>query len=461
MAEPVPPQAYWSQPAAEVLSSLQGTPAGLTAQDARERLIRHGPNRLAPRRRLSALVLFLAQFKSPIVLLLAVSAALSSLLGERVDGVIILSILVVSSILQFWQEHSAANATQKLLMRIETKATVLRDGQAMTVPVADVVPGDVVRLSGGGSVPADCLIIESDDLSVDEATLTGETFPTAKMPGVLPPDTPLGQRSNCVFMGTHAVSGSGKAVVVRSGAATEFGRISGHLRLRSPETAFATRVRRFGYMLTEFTLLLTLVIFGVNAYARRPVIDSLLFALALAVGLTPQLLPAIVSITLARGASRMAARKVIVKRLEAIEDFGSMNVLCSDKTGTLTEGTVRVQSALDLHGTDSRKTALYGYLNATFQAGYTNPIDAAIRSAWTFDVSGYRKLDETPYDFVRKRLSVLVTSGTSHLLITKGALESVLAACGFAEDNSRLVALEEVRDQVIARYEAFGQRGLR
>lgn len=461
MTEPSEPLAFWSHPAAEVLSVLGATPAGLTAQDARERLTRYGPNRLAAHRQFSGFALFLAQFKSPIVLLLAASAVLSALLGQTVDAGIILSILIVSSLLQFWQERSAADATKKLLVRIQTKATVLRDGAAVTIPLTEVVPGDIVLLAGGGSVPGDCLILESDDLSVDEATLTGETFPAAKMPSVLAADTSLGQRTNCVFMGTHVVSGSATAVVVRTGTATEFGQVSQRLRLRPPETAFAAGVQRFGYLLTEFTLLLTVAIFGLNVYARRPVIDSILFALALAVGLTPQLLPAIVSITLARGAKRMAARKVIVKRLEAIEDFGSMNVLCADKTGTLTEGTVRVQSALDAQGAESRKVALYGYLNAALQAGYTNPIDEAIRSTAAFDLSGYRKLDEIPYDFVRKRLSVLVAAGTSNLLITKGALEPTLAVCDFAESGGVAVALQELRAQIVARHEGFGRQGLR
>jgi Mg2+-importing ATPase len=374
------PEQPWAVPAASLLDSLHTTPQGLTGSEARLRLARFGPNLTAARKRSNALTLLLGQFNSPIILLLLFSAALSFFLQDPLDASIILAIVLASGFLGFWQERGAADAVEKLLAVVQVKATLLRDASPTDLPVEDVVPGDVTVLNAGDVIPGDCLVLESKDLFVDEATLTGETFPVGKLPGVLPADTPLDKRTNTLFMGTHVVSGSATALVVLTGKATEFGKVSERLQVRAPETEFERGLRRFGYLLMEITLVMALVVFAVNVYYSRPPLDSFLFALALAVGMTPQLLPAIVSVNLAQGAKRMAQEKVIVKRLASIENFGSMNVLCSDKTGTLTEGIVRVRSALDVQGKDSDKTLLYAYLNSYYEAGFTNPIDEAIRS---------------------------------------------------------------------------------
>jgi Mg2+-importing ATPase len=279
---------------------------------------------------------------------------------------------------------------------------------------------------------------------------------------VLPPETPLSKRSNALFMGTNVVSGSAHVLVVHTGTDTEFGKVSERLKLRSPETEFERGVRRFGYFLLEVTLVLVIAIFGVNVYLSRPVLDSFLFSLALAVGLTPQLLPAIISINLSHGASRMARDKVIVKRLASIENFGSMNVLCSDKTGTLTEGIVHIHSALDIHGNASDKVLFYAYLNSFYETGFANPVDEAIRSHKTFDLSGYRQLDEVPYDFVRKRLSILVSKEDRHLMVTKGALKNVLDVCSSAEALDGTISdISKVHGQIQQYYEEFGSKGFR
>ena len=326
------------------------------------------------------LALLLAQFKSPLILLLLFATGLSFFLHDPVNALIILTIVLVSGLLGFWQEHSATNAVEQLLAMVQIKATVLRDGSPYEIPVEEIVTGDIVILNAGDIVPGDCLIDESKDLFVDEATLTGETYPVEKSVAVLAPETPLGQRTNALWMGTHVVSGSAKALVISTGKQTEFGKVSERLRLRPQETDFERGIRRFGYFLMEVTLVLVIAIFAINVYLARPVLDSFLFSLALAVGLTPQLLPAIISINLAHGAKRMAEGKVIVKRLASIENFGSMNVICSDKTGTLTEGSVRLQSALDVTGAASEKVLLDAYLNAFYETGFTNPIDEAIRT---------------------------------------------------------------------------------
>ena len=289
---------FWSVPAAELLTDLHATPAGLTGADAERRLTSGGHHRKTSNRRASDLTLLLAQFKSPIILLLLAAAGLSFSLKDVADAAIILIIVLISGALGFWQERGAADAVQKLLAIVQIKLTIRRDGGEVEIPIEEVVPGDVVLLIAGDIIPGDSLLLESKDLFVDEATLTGETFPVEKMPGVVPAETPLVQRTNSLFMGTHVVSGTGKAVVARTGKDTEFGQISETLRLRPPETGFERGVRQFGYLLMEVTLLLVMGIFAVNVYLHRPVLESFLFSLAIAVGLTPQLLPAIISVNL-------------------------------------------------------------------------------------------------------------------------------------------------------------------
>jgi Mg2+-importing ATPase len=456
------PLTFWSLPSADLLAQLQTTPLGITSDKARQRLTRYGSNLLTPRKRSGSLALFLAQFKSPITLILLFAAGLSFFLNENVNVFIILAIVFISGILGFWQERGAANAIEKLLAIVQIEATVLRDGSPIEIPVDEIVPGDVIILNGGDIIPGDCLILESKDLFVDEATLTGETYPVEKSAGELAKETQLGQRNNTLFMGTHVVSGSTKAVVVCTGTETEFGKVSERLRLRPPETEFERGVRRFGYFLMEITLILVISIFAINTYMSRPVLEALLFSLALAVGLTPQLLPAIIIVNLAHGAKRMAQQKVIVKRLASIENFGSMNVLCSDKTGTLTEGVVRVNSALDVEGKESEKVLFYAYLNAFFETGFTNPIDSAIRNYRQFDMSGYQKMDEVPYDFIRKRLSILVSKDNKNIMVTKGALTNVLSVCSSAQtSDGNIVNIAAIKEQIQQAFEKQSNMGLR
>ncbi len=385
----------------ELLQALGSSSSGLTSARAREHLLQSSANRLLSHRGFAGLRLLLRQFTSPIILILIGAAILSGFLRDSVDAGIIIGIVLASGLLGFWQEHTAANAAAKLTAVVATKARVLRDGAEALLPIEQIVPGDVVLFSAGALIPADCRLLEARDLFVNEAALTGETYPVEKSPGEISATTALAHRTNALLMGTHVVSGTTRAVVVEVGRATEFGKIYERLKLRPPETEFEHGIRRFGYFLAEITFLLVLAIFAFNVYFHEPVLDSFMFALALAVGLTPQLLPAIISINLAHGARRMAARKVIVKRLAAIENFGSMNVLCADKTGTLTEGEVLVHSALDSQGKVSAKVLLYAYLNATNETGFVNPIDEAIRHAQVGDTADWRKLDEIPYDFLR------------------------------------------------------------
>jgi Mg2+-importing ATPase len=453
---------FWSVTGSELPGKFKTSANGLTTGEAKKRLLDYGANRMKPQKRSDAFTLLIAQFKSPIILILLFATVLSLFLHNIVDASIILAIVIISGLLGFWQEHSASNAIEKLLEIVQITASVFRDGNEKEIHVEEIVPGDIVMLNAGDIVPGDCILLESKDLFVDEAMLTGETFPVEKDVSVLAADTPLSKRSNAVWMGTHVVSGTAKVLVTLTGKKTEFGKVSERLKLKPLETEFEHGIRRFGYFLGEVTLLLVVIIFAINVYLHRPVLESFLFSLALAVGLTPQLLPAIISINLAHGAKKMALKKVIVKRLASIENFGSMNVICSDKTGTLTEGSVKVESALDINGEANDKVFLFAYLNAFYQTGFTNPIDEAILKYKKIDLPGYRKQDEIPYDFLRKRLSIAVIQNNTHLMITKGALTNILEVCSSVETkDGTIVDIASMKDTIQKHFEEFSNLGFR
>jgi len=456
------PKAFWHLPSEQQLEQLATTRKGLTNEEAKVRIKRYGANRLNNKKDVGNVKLFLAQFKNSIILILLFATGLSFFLHDRLDAAIILTIVLISGCLGFWQEKGAADAVKKLLAMVQITVSVLRNGVASEIASDHLIPGDIILLKAGDVIPGDCLLLDSDNLFVDEAILTGESYPAEKLPGVLPEDSPLSQRTNALWMGTHVQSGTATALVVATGQATEFGKLSQRIKLKAPETEFERGVRRFGYLLMEVTLILVILIFAVNVYLAKPVIDSFLFALALAVGLTPQLLPAIISVNLAHGARRMAEQKVIVKQLASIENFGSMNVLCSDKTGTLTEGVVHLKGTLDVAGNPSDKVAEYAYLNSVFETGFNNPIDEAIRQFREFDLTGYTKLAEIPYDFYRKRLSLLAAHQSGNILVTKGALTNILEVCSEIENSDgTLTGIDEAREPIQQRFEEFSRQGFR
>jgi len=453
---------FWSIAVADLCKMLNIKGDGLSSTEAENRLANFGANRLKPPKRSDILTLLINQFKSPIILILLFATGLSFFLHDPADAAIVLTIVIISGLLGFWQEYTASDAIKKLLAVVQIKATVIRDGKQQDVHSEDIVPGDIVILSAGDVVPGDCRILESKDVFADESMLTGETFPIEKSVSVLPEDTLLAQRTNTLWMGTHIVSGNSKALVVHTGSATEFGKVSERLKLKPQETDFEHGIRKFGYFLAEVTMILVIIIFAINVYLNRPVMDSFLFSLALAVGLTPQLLPAIISINLSHGAKKMAQKKVIVKRLASIENFGSMNILCSDKTGTLTEGIVKVHSIVDSDGASSEKVFLYAYLNAFYETGFSNPIDEAIRNFRPVDLTGFEKHDEIPYDFIRKRLSIVISHGDECLLITKGALSNILEVCTTVETgNGESVELDSAIEKIQALYSEYSGNGFR
>jgi len=453
---------YWSKTSSEILKILETTELGLTSQDAENRIDKFGANKLKPKKKRGKIRLFLAQFKNPIILILLSTAILSFVLQDAIDGLIIIVILFISSFLGFWQEMNATIAIEKLLSIVNIKIKVLRNGIEQEINVEDIVPGDIILFSAGEIIPADSILLESKNLFVNEATLTGETYPVEKNPEPTSANDPLGKRTNVLFMGTSVISGIAKAVVVHTGKETEFGKISEKLEHKAPQTEFEHGLKRFGYLLSNLTLLFVIFIFAINIFLSRPFLDSFTFALALAIGLTPQLLPAIISINLSRGAKRLADQKVIVKKLNSIENFGSMNVLCSDKTGTITQGIMELYSAVDINGKENEKVLTFAYINSFYELGYVNPIDQAIRESNKVKIEGYQKLDELPFDFIRKRLSVLVQKENDIVLISKGAVPNILNACSFVElSNNEIDPLSRNMNQIQNYFKELSDKGFR
>lgn len=453
---------FWSLSTDKVMENLNSSSSGLSTKDAGKIRKTVGLNTLKESKKKTGLLLFLNQFKSPITIILLLAAMLSFFLSDGIDATIIIIIVLFSTLLGYWQEKTAGDAVSQLLSLIQIKASVIRDGQKVDIPTEDVVPGDIVLLSAGDVVPADCLLLEEDELFVDEAAFTGETFPVEKNVGVLPTDTILSKRWNAVFMGSHVVSGTAKAVVVATGSFTEFGNISQSLKKKSPETAFEIGIRKFGYLLMQITLVMVIFLFGINVLLHKPILDSLLFTLAIAVGLTPQLLPAIITVNLSKGAKNMAQKQVIVKRLDSIENYGNMNVLCSDKTGTLTEGKVKVSQGVDCFGKESYDVLLMAKINASLQQGFRNPIDEAIANLPLDGVDSYTRIDEIPYDFIRKRLSLLAGNNQEVRLITKGAVNKILEICTQAVNaDGTIVPIEQASGSIRKLYEDLSAQGYR
>ena len=457
---------YWSHKQDILLRETGSTFDGLNTSAAKDRLQRYGANVLKARRHDTPLRMFLAQLTSPLVLILIFAAVVSAVVRQWVDAAIVLFIVTASAALSFTQEYSASHAVEKLRSQVTLKTIVLRDGKKQSIPVEEIVSGDVVLLSAGSLVPADGIVLEAKDFFVNQAVLTGETFPVEKVPGPVDEDAGLSERINMVFMGTNVRSGTARVLITQTGIGTAFGQIAHRLTLRPPETEFERGIRKFGYLLTQIMLALITVIFIINALLSKPMIDSLLFAIALAVGIAPELLPAIISISMSKGAQAMAKDGVIVRRLSAIENLGSMDVLCTDKTGTLTQGVVHLDKALDIEGHPSDDVMRWAYLNAAFQTGIANPLDEAILAHPHIDTAGMDKLEEIPYDFHRKRMSVVVDadpgSAVKPLLITKGAMSNILEVCGSVRSGGEDKPLsQEQRSSINERFTAWSAQGFR
>jgi len=417
--------------------------SGLTSQEAGMRLQQFGPNDPAPRRRRSAVLDLLHLFLNPLVLILLIAATTSAFLGEKADALIIITIVLLSVIVDFVQTYRSQKAIGKLQAQVAPTATVLRDGQWQELHRSEVVPGDLVRLSAGDLVPADARLMTARDVYVQQAALTGESLPvekeTSDTESSTRPDAP-----NMVFLGTSVVSGSATAEVVATGRNTSFGDIATRLSAAPEETAFDHGLKSFSLLLARTVIFLVIFLLVISFLLHRDPLQSLLFAVALAVGLTPEFLPMITSVTLSKGARAMARKKVIVKHLSAIQNFGSIDILCSDKTGTLTSGQMTLDRSLDPFGQPSPRAFGLAFLNSQFQTGIRSPLDAAIlQQPKPQGIEGYEKRDEIPYDFERRRLSIVVEAGGDQLLITKGSPEGMFPLLKFYEVGGQDFPLDE------------------
>lgn len=425
-------------------------PVGLSSTEARERLQRHGRNEPRTRTRERPLRAWLRRFGDPLVLLLIAASLASALLGEGASAAVIVLTLLGSVTLDFVQEHRAGRAAERLRASVALRARVLRDGSWRNLPAAEIVPDDLVQLTAGDLVPADGRIVEARDLFVREALLTGEPYPVEKPAG------------GDAFAGSSVLSGSGTLQVCVTGSSTRLGGIAETLRRERPPTAFERGTRRFGLLIVRMTFILVFTVVAVHAFTGRPMEQTLLFAVALAVGLTPELLPMVVSVTLARGALRLAAARVIVKRLSAIQDLGSMDVLCTDKTGTLTEASIRLDRHVDAAGRDSARVLELAVLNSRFESGLQSPLDEAILAHGEVDTAGWRKIDEVPFGFERRRVSVLLERGGERLVIAKGAPEDLLPLCTTCEDGAGLRPMDDAAQAaMLSLFEALGRDGYR
>ena len=466
------------------LDSVEATvpprvPVGLHDTEAEARLSTYGPNEPVLQKKQILALQLLRRFASPLVAILLLSSVASAVLGDLTNAAIIVAIVVLSIGVEFFQTHRSERAAEALKSRVAQTATVLRDGSFREVVRRNLVPGDVIRLTAGDMVPADAWLLEAKDLHVNEAALTGESLPVEKAANAGASDreraSDLGRAQHAVFMGASVVSGNAIAEITATGPRTMFGEVAHALARRRPPSDFESGIARFGTLILKTVLFLVLFVFVVAAALHRDPFQSLLFAVALAVGLTPEFLPMITTVTLTRGALRMAKEKVIVKNLAAIQNFGSIDILCSDKTGTLTTGEMTLEVHVDPRGAPSERPLLLAYVNSFFESGVENPLDTAVLVKAKLnpldaavlrhdhpDISGFEKVDEVPFDFERRRVSVVVARGGERLLVTKGAPEHVISIASTYEVDGRVLPLDETsRAQATATFEKLGAEGLR
>jgi Mg2+-importing ATPase len=461
---------YWSLQPAEVYEALKTTKDGLTQGEASARLEKTGYNEL-PRQGFSALRIFVRQFGNPLFIILLAATVVSFFVGSPEQAATILIIILLSVVLGFYNEYKAGKLVDDLQRKVSIKAIVMRDGKISEIESRLLVPGDVVSVDIGDIVPADMRIVEVKDLEVDEATLTGESFPVVKTAQGITVEHPTAHSAaNYLFTGTIIVHGSAKGVVARTGKDTEFGYISKSLARPHPQTEFQRGVKQYGNLLISLTIALAVGIFVLNAALKHPLLDSLLFALAVAIGLVPELMPAIVTICLSNGAHKMARQRVIVKRLVSLEDFGNMDVLCTDKTGTLTEGKIVLKDYFSLDAKNDPKTLLYAMLCSSAVLGDKvtgTPMDVAV---WEYAIANgfkdltrpFTKVDEIPFDYQRRMVSTVVKDDIDVLLITKGAPESVVLQCTYYDSGG---ANLPINDEVLAiadkRFQELSEAGYR
>jgi P-type Mg2+ transporter len=436
----------------QAFGQLQSSSKGLSTEEASKRLLTNGRNELQSIQQRGLFVEFLGHFKSPLVIILLFASAISFALGDITNAIIIACIVIISAVLDFFEEKSAHDAAKKLKESVKNKVQVMRDGAAQEINSEEICAGDVVLLNAGKIVPADGRVIEAKDFFINQSSLTGESFPNEKTVFPLTKiPTSLDELDNMVLMGTNVVSGSAKVLIVKTGMQTQFGKIASKLTLPDQETSFSHGVRQFGYLVMRVTILLVMFIFIINGVYKHNWLEAFMFALAVAVGLTPELLTMIMSVSMARGSQQMAKKGAIVKRLASIPNFGSMDVLCTDKTGTLTQDKITLIKCTDANGDVNQKVHEYAYVNSYFQSGIKNPLDDAMLINSDIDTSGYQKIDEVPFDFFRKKMSVVVKQNNQLTIITKGAPEEVLKSCKVTD--------AAIHNKLNSFYEAYSRDG--
>jgi Mg2+-importing ATPase len=456
--------AFWKQSRQTLLEQLGATEQGLTSTEAAARLVKYGRNEAAAAKRTPAWLALARRFGNPLVIILLVASGLSAVTGDVASFVIIAGIVLLSVSLDFVQESRAQSAVDALRAQVALRAAVRRDGADLSLPVDQVVPGDVVRLAAGDLAPADGVLLSARDFFVNQALLTGESYPVEKQAtDQKDPAAAVGDAGNVALAGTSVVSGSAIMLVCETGRRTSLGQIADTLTAKPAPTSFEIGLRRFSMLILRITLVLVLLVMAESMAFHRPWLESLIFALALAVGLTPELLPMIMTITLARGATRLSRERVIVKSLPSIHNLGAMDVLCTDKTGTLTEARIALTQHIDVSGAESQRVLTLAWLNSHFESGLKSPLDDAILAAGEIDASAWTKIDEAPFDFERRRVSVLLERAGERILIIKGAPEDLMRLCTRVETTGTGVGplTNELRAQLRARFDDLSAQGLR
>ena len=437
---------------------------GLTSTEAAQRLQQYGENVIAKKKRMRPVVAFLKKFQSPLILLLIGASVVSIFLGQGTDAVIILIMVAMSAILDFVNTRRSEKATQSLISKVAITATVIRDGREQELKINEIVPGDIVQLTAGDIIPADCVVLTAKDLFINQSALTGESFPVEKEPATSAIDAKLTdtERRDLVFMGSSVVTGYATVRVDKTGASTKFGAIAERLAATPEETDFEKGIKKFSYLIMQVTFVLVVLVFGINAFVHRGIFESFIFALAIAIGLTPELLPMIIALALSHGSMNMSKKNVIVKNLSSIQNLGSMDILCTDKTGTLTENKITLVRHVDWSGHDSDEVLYYTYLNSIFHTGVKNPLDGAIREFKHLSVTGYKKYDELPFDFQRRRESIVVEKDGQRTIVTKGAPEFVMPICKTYRSGGRDLPFDGLnREAAQHEYDALSRDGFR
>jgi len=441
---------------------------GLTSFEAKKYLLKYGENTIYHRKKLKPFIMLLKKFNSPLLYLLMGASIISFFFGQRVNAVILIVMILVSVLLDFFNSYKSEKVAEKLVASVASTATVRRDGKKVEIPFHGLVPGDIVELSAGDVIPADCVVLSADDFFVNQSALTGESFPVEKFvmenTDSLINITLKLSDTTAVFMGTSVVTGYAVVEVVQTGSEAEFGKIADKLSLNKQETSFERSLKDFSIFIVRLTIVMVVFVFLVNAFYGRGILNSFLFAAAIAVGLTPELLPVIMTVTLSHGSLRMAKKEVILKNLASVQNFGSMDILCTDKTGTLTEDKIELVKCVNISGIDSKNTLLYAYLSSVFHTARKSPLDEAIQIHGKMDTSMYNKIDEIPFDFERRRDSIVVDHGNDRYIVTKGAPENIFSISTFFENENESDIKEmneEMKRKTMEEYNKLSADGFR